>query len=115
MDGTASAGPRAAEGVVVALAAPLTTELALAAPDEGRRVGVPAAGGRFEPVDDVVRGGRRLPFEGAADEEALDRLGHVQPGAAQRGVQRHDAVSDQPEHERRGLVAAQIVEDQQHA
>ena len=72
MDGTASAGPRAAEGVVVALAAPLTTELALAAPDEGRRVGVPATRGRFEPIDDAVWGPRGFTGQGAADEDALD-------------------------------------------
>ena len=114
MDGTTSAGTGAAEGMVVALAAALATEQALAGPLEGRGVGVPAARGGFEPVDDVVRGSRCLAGERAADEDALDRLGHVQPGAAEWGVERHDAVLNEPQHERRGLVAAQVVEDQQH-
>src|SRR3954451_12018621 len=103
MDRTTSAGTGAAEGVVVALAAALPSELALAGPDEGGGVGVPAARGRFEPVDDVVRGGGGLPGQCTADEDALDRLGHVQPGAADRRVERHDAVLNQPEHEGRGL------------
>src|SRR3954454_11554565 len=99
MNGTTSIGTGAAEGVMVSLAAPLTTEVALTVPGEGRGIGVPAARGRLEPVDDVVRGGRRLSVERATDEDALDRLGHVEPGAAQRRVQRHDAVLDQPQHQ----------------
>jgi len=94
MDGTASAGAGATERVLVTLPTPLASELALAAPSERRRVGVPASGGRFEPVHDLLRGIWRLAFEGAADEDPLDRLGHVQPGAAQRGVQRHDAMGN---------------------
>jgi hypothetical protein len=74
MEGARSAGTGAAEGMVLALAAPLAPELALAGPDERRGVGVPAAGGRFEPVDDGIRGGRCLARECAADEDALDRL-----------------------------------------
>src|SRR5215217_2577232 len=83
MKRAASVGAGATEGVTVALSAPRAAEVALAGPDEGRRVGVPAAGGRFEPVPDLAWGGRRLPIEGAADADALDGLGHVQPGAAQ--------------------------------
>ena len=115
MDRPTSAGTGAAEGVVVPLAAALAPELALAGPLERGGVGVPAARGGFEPVDDVVRGGRGLAGERAADEDALDRLGHVQPGAAERGVERHDAVLDQPQDQARGLVAAQVVQDQQQA
>jgi hypothetical protein len=74
MDWTANAGTRASEGVVVSLAAALASASALAGPLEGGGIGVPAARGRFEPVDDVVRGGRCLTGERAADEDALDRL-----------------------------------------
>jgi len=74
MDWPASAGTGAAEGVVVALAAALASASALAGPLEGGGIGVPAARRRFEPVDDVVRGGRCLADERAADEDALDRL-----------------------------------------
>ena len=74
MEGATSAGTGAAEGLAVALVAALAPELALAAPLEGGGVGVPATGGRLKPVDDVVRGGRRLAGERASDEDALDRL-----------------------------------------
>src|SRR5215207_5992473 len=88
MDRAASAGTGAAEGVAVALAAPLAAEPALAGPDERGGVGIPAARGRFEPVDDVLGGGGCLSDEGAAHEDPLDGLGHVQPGTTQRGVER---------------------------
>jgi hypothetical protein len=114
MEWATSAGTRAAEGVVVALAAPLAPELALAGPDERRGVGVPATRGRFEPVDDVHRRSRGPAGERTADKDALYGFGHVQPGAAERGVQWHDAVGDQPENQARGLVAGQVVQDQQH-
>jgi hypothetical protein len=74
MDRAASAGAGATEGMMMPLSAALATELSLAAPCEGRRVGVPATGGRFEPVDDVLRGGWRLPCESAANGDALDGL-----------------------------------------
>src|SRR6478752_1344075 len=115
MEWARSAGVGPAEGVVAALAAALAPELALAATLERRGVGVPAARGGFEPVDDVVWGRRGLAVEGAADEDALDGFGHVQPGAAEWGVERHDAMFNQPEHEGRGLVTGQVVEDQQHS
>src|SRR3954451_5805446 len=108
-----SAGTGPAEGLAVPLTAAFASELPFAAPLEGSGVGVPAARGGFEPVNDVVRGAGVLAGEGATDEDALDRLGHVQPGAAERGVERHDAVLDQPEDQARGLVAAQVVEDEQ--
>lgn len=98
----------------MALPTALASEEALTTPDEGCGVGIPAACRGFEPVDDVVGGGWGLSIKGAADEDALDRLGHVQPGATERGVQRHDAMLDQPEDKARGLVAGQVVEDQQH-
>ena len=113
MDRAASTSTGAAESLVVAQPAALAPEVALPTPDEGCRVGVPATGGGFEPAHDVGRRVRGLAFECAAHEDALDGLGHVQPGAAQWRIQRHHAMLDQPEDERGGLVAAQIVEDQE--
>ena len=72
MEWATSAGAGPAEGVVAALAAALAPELALAAPLERRGVGVPAARGGFEPVDDLVWGSWGLAVEGAPDEDALD-------------------------------------------
>src|SRR3712207_8951545 len=60
---------------------------------------------------DVVRGRGGRAGERAADEDALDGFGQVQPGAAERGVRRQDAVLDQPGHEGRGRVAGQRSEE----
>jgi len=90
----------------------MRTNVLFAAPDEGRRGGVPAAGGGLQPGDDLGDGGGVLAGEGAADEDALDRLGHVQPGPAQRGVERHHPVGEQPQYELRGPVPGQVVEDE---
>jgi hypothetical protein len=48
-----------------------------------------------------------------ADHDALDRFGHVQPGAAQRGVERHHPMGAQPANQLRRLVAGEIVPDEQ--
>jgi hypothetical protein len=74
MEWSASVGAGSAEGMSMLLAAAHASELALAAPPEGGGVGVPAACGRFEPGDDVVRGRGGLAGQRPADEDALDRL-----------------------------------------
>src|SRR3954469_24769171 len=68
---------------------------ALAVPDERRGLPVPAPRRLLEPGADLGRAPRLLPVERPALEDALDRLGHVQPAAAQGRVERHDAVPAQ--------------------
>ena len=87
---------------------------ALAVPDERRGVGVPARDGVVEPGDQVVLGLGVVSVEGAADDDPLDGLGHVQPGAADRRVERHHAVVEQPADDRPAEVAGQVVPDQEH-
>ena len=58
----------------MALAAALASASALAGPLERGGIGVPAAGGRLEPGDEVVWRGRCLAGERPADEDALDGL-----------------------------------------
>ena len=98
--------------------ASLTTALAAGgpspAPDEGCRRRVPSLRGGFQIDDDLVHRCRMLPGEPALLEDALHRLGHVEPRAAQGGVERHDAVVEQPAHEARGLVPGEIIQNQQH-
>src|SRR3954453_15036279 len=65
---------------------------ALAVPDERRGLPVPVAGRLLEPGADLGRAPRLLPVESAPLEDALDRFGHVQPAAARRRVERHEAV-----------------------
>ena len=53
-----------------------------------------------------------LPGEGAAHDDALHRLGHVEPGTRQWRVERQNAVLEQPAHHGIGQVPSQIVPDQ---
>ena len=78
-------------------------------------MGVPAGDGVVEPGDQVILGLGMVALEGAADDDPLDRLGQVQPGAAERGIQRHDAVLGQPADDRPAEVAGQVVPDQEEA
>src|SRR4029450_8012584 len=107
-------GSGAANGVSFAgsFAPPLP---ALAIPEEGRGLPVPGTRGLLEPGADLGGALRVLPVGGATLEDALDGLGHVEPTAAERGVERHDAVPAQPEHHLGALVAAEIVPHQQEA
>src|SRR5215211_2903552 len=95
---------RAAEGVSVAgsLAPSLP---ALAVPEEGRGLPVPGLRGLLEPGADLGRAPRVLAVERAPLEDALDGLDHVQPAAAERRVEWHDAVPAQPGHHLGRLVA----------
>jgi hypothetical protein len=95
------------------LSGALATFVALAVPDEGGRVGVPARDGVVEPGDQLILGLGMLAVERSADDDPLDRLGQVQPGAANGGVQRHDAVMEQPADDGPTQVAGQIVPDQE--
>jgi hypothetical protein len=87
---------------------------ARAVPNERSGGGVPAGDGVVEPGDQVVLGLRLLSVEGAADDDPLDGLGHVQPGAADRRVERHHAVVEQPADDRPAQVAGQVIPDQEH-
>src|SRR4028118_1002795 len=100
---------RAADSVSVA--GPLSPPLpALAVPEEGRGLSVPGLGSPLEPAGDLGRAPRVLAVEGASLEDALDGLGHVQPTAAERGVERHDAVPAKPDHHLGRLVAGERSE-----
>src|SRR5215218_8664236 len=98
----------AADGVSVAglFAPPLP---ALAVPEEGRGLPVPGTRGLLEPGADLGGAPRVLAVEGATLEDALDGLGHVQPAAAERGVERHDPAPAQPNHHLGRLVAGEVV------
>src|SRR5438105_13494910 len=74
---------------VARLALAFAAALPLAAPLERRRLGVPVGGDRLQPGDDLLGVAGVLPAQGPALQDPLDALGHVQPRAAQRRVQRH--------------------------
>src|SRR5260221_713924 len=43
------------------------------------------------------------------------RLGHIQPGATERGIERHDAVGKEPANYRVATMACQVIPQQNHA
>src|SRR3954447_24690241 len=65
---------------------------AFAIPDERSWLLVPAPRRLLKPASDLVWAVRVLPVQRAALEHALDRLGHVEPAAAHRRVERHDPL-----------------------
>ncbi len=73
---------------------------------------VPPSDGLLEPVDDLLSRLRMLTGEGATHDDALQRLGHIQPGARERRVERQNAVLQQPAHHLVGQVPREIVPDQ---
>ena len=74
---------------------------------------IPAPRRLLEPGPDLLGAVRMLSVQRAALEHALHRLRHVQPAAAHRRVERHDAMGAQPQHQVGRLVAGQIVPHQQ--
>jgi len=56
-----------------------------------------------------------LTRQGPALEDALDGLGHVQPTAAKRRIERHNAVLAQPQHHVGALMTGEVVPHQQQA
>src|SRR4051812_8190221 len=77
--------PRAADPVAT-LSLPPPTGRSLAAPDEGRRRRVPVPRHRLEPADDLGGPLRMLAAQRPPLQDALQALGHVQPGPADRGI-----------------------------
>ena len=86
-----------------------------AVPDERSWVGVPASDRVLQPGDQLRHALRMLAIQGSPADDALDGLRHVQPRAAQRCVQRHHPVSEQPGDDRGTQVSGQIVPDQNQA
>src|ERR1043165_5207928 len=93
---------------MTALVGSLAAEVTPSAPLEGRRIRVPGTCRGLQPLDYFRRVRRRLAGQCAPGEDALDGLGHVQPGPTQWGVQRHDAVFEQPDDELGRQVPSQI-------
>src|SRR4051794_21321120 len=86
-DGHASVRTRAADPVATFPLA-LPTGRTLPAPPEWRRGLVPVPGHGLEPGDDLAGVARVLTVQRPALQDPLDALGHVQPGAPHRRVQR---------------------------
>ena len=86
-----------------------------AIPDKRRGLAVPGLSRLLEPGADLSGSARMLSIKGAAFEDALNGFSHVQPAAAERCVEGHDAVLAQPDHHLRAFVTGEIVPHQQRA
>src|SRR3954453_7755946 len=99
-------------GVTAPLAPPLA---ALAMPDKGCGLAVSGLGGLLEPSADLSGRLGMLARQGAALEDALNGLGHVQRTAAERRIERHDAVLAQPQHHVCTFMTGKVVPHQKQA
>src|SRR5207247_2067627 len=88
--------PTGATECMVTSAGTLAPRGAFAAPLERGRRRVPPSHCCPQPVFQVLGALGILTRQRPADHDTLDRLGQVQPGAAQRGVERHYPMSAQP-------------------
>lgn len=55
-----------------------------------------------------------LSIQRTSFEDPLDGFGHVEPTPTQGGVEGHDPVGKEPEHQGGGQMPLQIVPDEQH-
>ncbi len=77
-------------------------------------MGIPSSCCGFQPLDDLCRTCGALPGQSTANQDALNRLRHIQPTACNRRIERHHALLHQPMHQFQRLVPTQIVQHQQH-
>src|SRR5665213_371413 len=101
---SSGAAAGAAQGVAARSSA-LSPRGPFAAPLERGGGRVPAPDRRREPVFQVLGALGMLTGQRSADHDALDRFGHVQPGAPKRSVERHYSLGAQPVDHLWGLVA----------
>jgi len=115
---TADWVPGASAGATQSVAS-LTTSLAagsaFAAPFKGSWVEIPTLCDAFQKGDDLLGSFWGLSCQTPAYQNALHGFGHVQPGAANWCVQRHDPMFDQPAYKAWCMVTTQIIPNEQHA
>src|SRR5258705_10232686 len=107
-----NSGARAAKTTQACALAP---SAAGAIPDEWGGMAIPTSHRLLEPVDELFGALGMLARKGTAHQNALQRLRHVEPGPRPRGVERPDAVLQQPAHQVVTAMAGQIVPDQEEA
>src|SRR5258708_16229524 len=88
--------------------------MALATPDEGSRMPIPALDRVGEPLFEHLDVGGVLPVERSPLNNALHRLGHVEPGASVGRPEQEDAMFSAPLHETVAFMPREIVQNEQH-
>jgi len=74
------------------------------------RMAVPGGCHHLKPGNDLVRRRWVTPFQRVSLQDALNRLGHIQPGAPQRGILRHNPMRETPADEVGRLMPGQIIQ-----
>jgi len=87
----------------------VATRVALATPAKGRRMPIPALDGLGEPPLERLGVGGVLTGKCSPLDDALQRLGHVEPGPGGRRLVQEDGVLRTPLHQRVALMSCQIV------
>src|SRR5712692_3344926 len=113
-DGPAGAPAGPAQRVTASMGT-LAPRGSLAAPFERGRSRVPSSDRCREPVFEVLGALGMLAGQGPSNHVALDRLGQIQPGTTQWGVEWHHPMGAQPADDLRRLVAGEVVPDQERA
>src|SRR5271157_3183581 len=104
--------PRARE---TAYTSPLAPPSSLTIPHKRRGFFVPPFHGLLQPVDDLLGALRMLAGQSAGHNDALHRLGHVEPRAAHRRVERHHPMCKEPAHQVMRHMPGQVIQDQDDA
>lgn len=84
-------------------------------PDEWGRTQVASPCDRLQTVNDGLNILRMKVIKCAALKDALDRLGHVQPTASERGINRQNTMMKTPDEPVGIFVSGQIIHHQQQA
>jgi hypothetical protein len=85
--------------------------MAFAAPDERRRVPIPALDRVGKPLLEHLDVGGVLTRKRSPLENALQRLGHVEPGASGGRPEQEDVMFRTPLHETVALMPCEIVQE----
>src|SRR5712692_8163343 len=92
----------------------IAPRVTLATPDERGPMPIPAHDCFSEPVLEHLNVGGVLPVERSPFDDALDRLGHIEPRARGGRPEQEDAMLSAPLHETVALMPREIVQNEQH-
>src|SRR5512135_321003 len=93
----------------------VAASMALACPDKGGGMTIPALDGVAKPVFEDLHVVDMMPLHGSPNDNPLHRFGHIQPGASTRRVQESNALFMAAPHPIATGMACQIIQNEQHA
>src|SRR5260221_6582513 len=84
-------------------------------PHERSGILIPASHRLLQPLNDLLGALRVLTRQGPADQDALHRLRHIQPGTGKRRVDWHDDLFEEAANDSINVMSCQIIPDPYHA